>query len=404
MSTEIFNPLDPRLFTDPHPLLDAVREKDPVYYEPALNMFVITGHEEGMAVMRHPGGDHRYTQFQHIRVPGDPEQQPYVQGMREWILMKNGQDHKRIRGAFSRHFTQRRVDDLRPQLERDAHRLIDTFADRGRVDLLAEYATPLPLTVISHLLGVPAGDEHQIEHLIEGFKIAVGSLPMTEQELATANNGISGLQQYFADLIEHRRQHPGNDLLSVLIAESDQGALTPAELIANVWGLYAAGHETSAAAICNGAWLLSNNPDQLDLLRSDWTGRIDQAVEEILRLDSPGQMTVRLFEEDIQVGEHTIPANTPIMIYLLAGNRDPRRWNCPHQFDQDRDPIRDHFGFGQGIHRCLGQHLAKATVGIAIHALFDRLTDLQIDEHHWNERSIFHGPSHMTATFKTRTD
>src|SRR5581483_1847185 len=279
MTTEKFNPLDPRMFTDPHPLLDALREKDPVYFEPTLNMWVVTGHHEAMAVMRAPGGDHRYVEFQRLRLPGDVENQPYLRRLREWILMKGGEDHERIRGVVTRHFTKRRAEDLRPRLEATAHALIDRFADTGRVELVEAFARPLPLDIIGELMAVPVTDQARIDHMIEAFKIAVQPLPMTQEQLRTANDGLTGLDGYFTELIAQRRNEPGDDLLTVLIRECEAGEMTPEELVSNAWGLYAAGFETSGSAICNGVWLLSRNPAQLELLRADWS-RMDQAVDE----------------------------------------------------------------------------------------------------------------------------
>lgn len=398
MTSAVFNPLDPQLFTDPHPLLDELRENDPVYHEPALGMFVITGHAEAMQAMREPGGDLRYVEFQHTRVQGDVESQPYLQGMREWILMKGGDEHKRIRKVFSRHFTPQRVAGLRPALESTAHALIDTFAADGHAELLDAFAKPLPLAIITELLDVPAADQERISDLVDGFKVAVQALPMTPEQLTVANDGISGLGEYFTALIADRREHPGEDLLTMMIQEADAGAFTHAELVTNAWGLYAAGHETSSAAICNGVRLLCTNPEQLAALQANWS-RVDSAVEEILRMDSPGFMTHRLFDHDLHVGGHTIPANTPVLIYLLGASRDPRHWACPHQFDPERPHIREHFGLGQGIHRCLGQHLAHATVATAMQTLFTRLPDLTVERFEWSQHSIFHGPSQMTVSW-----
>jgi hypothetical protein len=397
----MFNPLDPRLFTDPHPMLDALREHDPVYFEPALNMWVVTGHDEAMHVMRARGGDHRYVEFQRLRVQGEVESQPYLRGMREWILMKDAADHKRIRGVFTRHFTKRRVEDLRPRLATTAHALIDGFAADGHTELVEAFAKPLPLDIIGELMAVPVADQARIAHMIEAFKIAVQPLPMTDEQLRTANDGLTGLDAYFSSLIAQRRADPGDDLLTVLIREADAGEMTPAELVTNAWGLYAAGHETSGSAICNGVWLLSRNPAQLGLLREDWS-RADQAVDEVLRMDGPGQATVRLFPDALEVGGHVIPADTPVMVYFLAASRDPRHWSCPHEFAVDREHIRDHFGFGQGIHRCLGAHLARVTMSVALEAIFTRLPGIAVEELRWNQHSIFHGPSRMTVSWPSR--
>jgi cytochrome P450 len=276
-----------------------------------------------------------------------------------------------------------------------ANELIDSFADQGEVEIVEAYGNALPLAIISRLLDVPAKDHARIEHWMEGFKHAVQFLPMSPEELAETNAAISGLGEYFTALIAERRQNPGDDLLSALILQADAGAMSEQELIVNAWGLYAAGHETSGNAICDAIHTLLEHPDELARLQSDWS-LLGTAVDELLRFDGPGLATNRLFPHEIAIGEHTLPAGMPVVLYMAGANHDPRHFEEPERLDLSRENARDHLGFGHGPHRCVGQHMARATIGVAVQTLFTRLGNVRVvGEVEWNERSVFHGPRTM---------
>jgi cytochrome P450 len=376
-------------------VLRELRDSCPVHHEEALGMFIVTGYEEGKQVFRDPDGDHRYVDYQKQRQGPGVEHEPYCRGMSKWVLMQSGKDHRRQRGTVSRHFTPARVEALHPAMVQMAHDLIDGFADRGEVEIVEAYGNALPLAIISRLLGVPAEDQPMIEHWMEGFKSAVQFLPMNPDELAECNAAISGLGDYFTALIAKRRAEPGDDLLTAVITEADAGELSEDELVVNAWGLYAAGHETSGNAICDGLAALLSHPDQKDRLMSDWS-LLESAVHEMLRYDGPGQGTHRIFTREVEIGGQRIPPNTPVVVYMSGGNRDPERWEDPDGFDIAREDARDHLGFADGPHKCAGQHLARATIGVAVKALLERLENVRVvGEIEWNSRTVFHGPRRM---------
>lgn len=390
-----FNPFDPALWVDPHPMLRELREQDPVRVEPALGMCVVTGHEEAEQVFRDPGGDHRYLEFQKLRVGENAAQEPYCQGMSKWVLMREGEDHRRLRSTIAKDFTPRRVENLDPQMVELAHDLIDRLPQRGEIDIVEAYANALPLAIISRLLDVPDGDAARIEAWMRGFRHAVEFLPMDVDELATCNAAITGLGEYFTALIAERRAHPGEDLLTAMIAQADDGAMSEEELVVNAWGLYAAGHETSGNAIADAIHVLLRHPEALAELQADWS-ILPSAVHELLRFDGPGLATSRLFDREITIGDHTVPANTAVVLFMAGANRDPEHFPDPDVLDLRRENASDHLGFGHGPHRCAGQHLARASIGVAVQALFTRLVNPRIvGEPEWNERSVFHGPAKL---------
>jgi cytochrome P450 len=383
------------LWVDPHPVLRELREQDPVRLEPTLGMCVVTGHDEAEQVFRDPEGDHRYVEFQKLRQGEDVIKERYCQGMSRWVLMREGEDHRRLRSTISRDFTPRRVQSLEPAMEALAHDLIDGFAADGEVEIVGAYANALPLGIISRLLDVPTKDQARIEEWMRGFRHAVEYLPMTPDELAVCNAAIGGLDDYFRDLIAGRRENPGEDLLSALIVQADAGAMSEEELIVNAWGLYAAGHETSGNAIADAINILIAHPEALAELRSDWS-LLPGAVHELLRFDGPGLATSRLFDREIELGGHTVPANTAIVLFMAGANRDPEHYPDPERLDLRRANAADHLGFGHGPHRCVGQHLARTSIAAAVRALFTRLEGVRVvGEAEWNERSVFHGPAKL---------
>jgi cytochrome P450 len=390
-----FNPLDPQLWVDSYPILKELRDVDPVYVDPAIGLCAVTGHEEAESVFRNPEGDHRYADFQKQRMGDDVVDEPYCKGMSQWVLMRSGQDHRRLRRTVSRDFTPGRVESLNADLVEIANALVDGFADQGEVEIVAAYSNALPLGIISRLLDVPAKDHDRIERWMEGFRHAVQYLPMTPEQLAECNEAISGLGEYFTALVKERRANPGDDLLTSLIAQTDEGAMTEEELVVNAWGMYAAGHETSGNAISDAILTLLRHPDQLAVLQNDWS-LLESAVDELLRFDGPGLATSRLFPEDVEIGGHEVPANTPVLLFMAGANRDPRHFEDPDRLDVTRENAKHHLGFGHGLHRCVGQHLAKATIGVAVQVLFTRLQSVRIvGEPEWSEHTVFHGPKRL---------
>jgi cytochrome P450 len=395
-----FNPLDPELAVDPFPILARLRAVDPVFPMGGA-AYIVTGHEPAWQVLKRKDGDLRWEQFQRVRHGDGVVDEPYFKLMADSVLMKAGTDHHRVRRTFQRNFTPPMVEAIRPQIEARAHELIDGFAADGRVELMSRFASPLPLSAISQLLKVPREDEADILEWMHGFKLAIQMLPLDAEQLREANDAMTCLDIYFRGLVARRREQPVDDLVGKMIDDTDAGKLTEDELIANLWSIYVGGHDTSALSIGNALVTLLQHPDQLALLRGDLPGRLENAVEEILRHIGTVHGTHRLISEELELGGHTIPADTPIMVYLSAANHD-EAW-CPHAeaFDITREVPRDHLGFGTGPHKCPGQHMARAVVGIAVGTLLTRLDGLAIEELEWDRDALlFRGPKHLVVSWR----
>lgn len=372
-----WNLLDPQLAVDPYPRYAALRDTDPVFFDEGLGWWFVTGHEEGVQVLSEPGGEQRFIEFQQMRMGRDVSDEPYCRGLRNFVMAVGPDDHRRIRGTFQRHFTPRRVEEMRSQTTAAAHELITRLQPRGQADLVGDYAQPLPLMSISALLGIPADEQAAILEHLTHFKRAVQFVPMDDEALAKANATIDGLEGQFTDLVARRREQPGDDLLSMLIQEADAGNLSEAELVANAWGLFAGGYDTTGGGIATAMIQLFKHPEQLQRLR-DEPSLLPRAVQELMRFVGPVQAQHRVFDHAIQVGGHTIPPDSPVIVYLIAANRDPRYAPDPDTLDIEREPLRNHLAYGNGKRRCPGRHLANMTMEIAIGALLSGLDGLHL--------------------------
>ncbi len=284
---------------------------------------------------------------------------------------------------MSRAFTPSHIEALRPRVQDIADGLLDDMADHDPADLVAEYAFPLPITVICEMLGVPLEDRHRLRSL---FNRLFSLLPGPDADEALRQTATE-LVQYFTALLDHKRAHPAEDLLSGLIASCDgDERLTQEELLSTTFLLVLAGHETTVNLIANGTVALLRHPDQLAALRAD-ESLIAAAVEEFLRYDGPVQhATFRFSAEAVEIGGVTVPAHQPVLILLAGANRDPERFPAPDALDIARAQ-NHHLAFGHGLHFCLGAPLARLEGQIAFASLLRRFPDLRpavpLDHLHW---------------------
>ncbi len=318
------------------------------------------------------------------------------------FLSMDPPDHTRLRRLVSKAFTAKVIAELRPTIQGIVDELVAGVVEDGRLDVVPQLAYPLPVRIISGLLGVPIADHHRFEdwsrRLVRGLDpmAALGS----KEELASIESARDDLSEYFFDLIARRRADLGEDLLSKLVLAEEQGdALTEAELVATCILLLVAGHETTANLIANGVLALLRHPDQLAALRAN-PALIDGTVDEILRYDSPVQLTTRVATEPTTLGSITVPTGGVVLMMLAAANRDPAVFADPDRFDITRD-ARKHLSFAAGAHFCLGAPLARLEASVALSVFARRIVNpvLAEDSLRYREHINLRGPEQLIVSF-----
>ena len=359
---------DPDLRANPYPAYDAIRSSAPAFHS-SLEFWFVSSYSECARLMRHPDltrqHEDSWTQRGEL---SNSIGRPWFEQQERFMLFLDPPDHTRIRGLVSRAFTPRYLQRLKPQITERVEHLVDEFAEQGGGDLVDALALTLPMMVICDMLGVPAEDRNSFRHWTIQLAATLEPFPSPEVQDA-ADEASVAFEGYFKDLVRERRKDPSDDLLSRLIETGEAGdKLSEPELIATAILLLAAGFETTTNLIGNGTLALLRHRDQWEALVADPT-LAAQGVEELLRYDSPVQLaTPRVARTSIPVEGGVIEEGEPMVPMVGAGNRDPERFQDPHELDLKRSDVVP-LSFGGGPHFCLGATLARME-GVA---LFDYL-------------------------------
>ncbi|EWC60114.1 putative cytochrome P450 hydroxylase [Actinokineospora spheciospongiae] len=400
MTTALFNPFAPGFAEDPYPHYRELRDQDPVQDHP-MGFWLVSRHSDVTALLRADLSVEQRNVVPH----------PVRDAMREAaggvdfraggmsMLDRDPPDHTRLRGLVQKVFTPRAIGALEPRITELVDTALDGLAADGGGDLVEALAFPLPFTVINDMLGMPLTDAPRLRELTG---LLVRSLePMADPELAKrVGEADRELCELTAEAIEHKRAHPGDDLLTALIrAEHGGWVLSPDELVAQVVLLYVAGHETTVNLISNGAVALLRHPAQHAALKAD-PGLVGNAVEEMLRYDSPVQSSRRVTLRPAEVGGREIPAGTFAIASLASANRDERFWGPDaDEFRVDRPNARHHVSFGAGPHHCLGAALARLEGRVAFDRLVRRFPDLALaGDVTWNGRINLRGATSVPVS------
>jgi len=367
--------MSPAFREDPYPHYDTYRSQQRLL-RVGDTTWLCFGHADVTALLRHP------------KLSSDERRATSKVGCAETgrlatsLVFMDPPDHTMLRSLVARAFTPKRVADLRPTAEAITASLLDAIqaaaTPGGVVDLIASLAYPLPVRIICSLLGVPEADEATFSEWSRALARSLDPSVLRTAELdATIAEAECDLAGYLEGLLSFRRTAPGDDLLSALLAvEADGDRISPNEVVDLALLLLVAGHETTVNLIGNGVLALLGAPDQLNLLRRS-PELVSGAVDELLRYDSPVQMTQRVATEDLDLAGHHVAAGDEILLVLGAANRDPSIFTEPHRLDVTRD-ARRHVAFGGGIHHCLGASLARLEGQVALSAVVARFSRLEL--------------------------
>lgn len=388
---------DPALVPDPHPYFDHLRTKCPVVKEPHYGVLAVTGYDEAATVLKDndtfssciavagpfpplpftPEGDDITDQITAHR-----SQMP----MFEHMVTMDPPDHTNARSLLNRLLTPSRLKANEDFMWRLADEVLDDFVAAGRCEFLSSYAKPFSLLVIADMLGVPEEDHDEFRTVLGSPRpgAIVGSLDHTD---LVGLNPLEWLDEKFIGYLEDRRKDPRDDVLTALAtAKYPDGSTPPViEVARSATFLFAAGQETTTKLLSASMRVLGDHPDVQERLRHD-RSRIPVFIEEALRMDAPVKSQFRLAKRNTKVGDVDVPAGTTMMVCPGAVNRDPSRFDHPHEFNLDRKNVREHIAFGRGVHSCPGGPLARIEGRVSIERILDRMADITIDE-------ALHGPA-----------
>ncbi len=392
-----FDFANPAFRADPYPAYRFLREAAPMWRAPT-GQWVVSTHAGCTALLRDP----RVGRCDRRLLEPETFAEPAVASLTRMMLFLDPPTHTRIRGLVSRAFNARRIEALRPRIEAIVDELIDRVHGQGGMDVIADFAHRLPVTVICDMLGVPEEDRAPFldESVVRGR--ILDPVPMSREEMDATNGAFGGLEAYFRKLLAYRRDNPGEDLVTGLLAAREaDNSLSEDEIVSNINLLFGAGHETTTNLIGNGLLALHRNPGELARLRDD-PSLLPNAVEELLRYDSPVQLTSRLVSESVEIMGETVQSGEEVIALLGAANHDPAAYaGDPDVLDVGRPGVRA-ISFGGGLHFCLGAQLARIEGEIAFRRLIERLPGMKLaDADHvvWKQTVTLRGLELLPVTW-----
>lgn len=372
----LYHLLDPEVLADPYPLYRRLREQDPVHWDPFLHAWVVTRYPDVLRVLLQFSADRTPTPEQ-LTAMGLADLNPIAKVMFRQMLFMDAPAHTRLRALASAAFTPARVEALRRHIQQIADRLIDGIEERGEMDVIGDFAAPLPAIVTAELFGIPVSDHRQLKSWSADFGEMLGNFQHNPNRAAHMLRTVNDMTSYFQAAVEELRRNPKEGLVhSLMTAEIQGDRLSDEEVVANSIVTMVGGQETTTNLIANGLLTLLRNPAALEWLKND-DAILPSAVEELLRYESPSQHTGRIAPTDVMMGSKTIKKGQAVMAVMAAGNRDPERFPDPDRLDLARQDNR-HLAFGWGAHFCFGAALARAEGQIAFRTLLRRLPGLAL--------------------------
>jgi cytochrome P450 len=383
---------------DPYPLMRRLREADPVHWCEPLGTWILTRYADVAGGLRDRRMSCERASFFMSRLPSELREPmaPLGEHIAGWMNMTDPPRHRRLRGLFSKAFTPRMIEGLRPRVVEIVDELLAALRGRREVELMREFAYPLPARVICEMLGIPESDRDRFRGWAQNIvAFSAGSTLTYPQVAGKALAGIDCAGRYFDGLMDERRRNPQSDIISALVSMEGDDALSGEELVPLFVLLFIAGHETTMNLLANGTLTLLRNPEELARLRAD-PGLLPTAIEEFLRYESPLQRVTRLAAEDFDLDGRRIERGQGLILLVGAANRDPAQFTDPERLDVGRRE-NDHMAFGTGIHFCLGAPLARMEAAVAFPRLLDvletrRLTHRPIE---WRQNMGLRGPAEL---------
>jgi pimeloyl-[acyl-carrier protein] synthase len=394
--------LNPDVLANPYPLYRAMREYEPVHWDPYSHMWIVTSYADVISVLTHFSAQRTPT-AENLASRGLSVMQPFAEMLVKQMLFMDGAAHARLRNLCSSAFAPRRVAALRSSVESIVGELIGRVINNGSMDVIADLANPFPAMVAAALLGFPMEDHARLKAWSTDFAELLGNFQHNPDRVKEVLRSLSEMKTYVYRQLEEQRTLPRDGLLhALMVAEVDGGKLTDEEIVANTIVTMIGGQETTTNLIANGLLSLIRHPDQFARLRAH-PEILDQAIEEMLRFEAPIQHTARIAPADMQLGGKTIKKGAAVTAVMAAANRDPARFHEPDTLDLTRHDNR-HLSFGWAAHFCFGAPLARMEAQIAFRTFLDRMDDIQIASNAltWRGNTGLRGLTALPITFTAR--
>ncbi|WP_329243684.1 cytochrome P450 [Streptomyces sp. NBC_01478] len=393
----------PRIQERLYDFYEELRTTDELFWDRHLSAWIATGHAVVSSATGNPGlSSVRYPDLEAV----SEELRPLARVLSRQMLYSDAPDHARLRGLISKAFSPRAVEALRARILEAVDRIIAEAAPTGRMDIVADLARPLPLTIICDLLDVPEQDRPALASWSEPVAEAIGNSRLDADRNREASQSMADMLAYLRELLTRPDNPPAPHSLRALVtAQAENTDQDPDELLANCALLLIAGHETTTHFIGNATLALLHHPDAAKRLR-ERPDLIPAAVEELLRYDAPVQLMLRRARHDLDLAGRTVAEGQTVLLVCGAANRDPAVFPDPHVLDFER-PGGRHMSFGHGPHFCLGAALARLEGAIVLEALLTRLPDLRTDgtePPQWQRSLNFRGLTRLDVAFTPPSD
>src|SRR5437667_1744174 len=372
----------PDVIANPYAYYGRLRDEDPVHWNETYGVWVITRHDDLVWLTRH----HELFSsavFKNDPRPAYPAIDESDLGLYEYVRNYQGDqfiqhdrpDHLEMRKVVHGYFTPKSLEEWRPFVQKAVKHLLDAAEEKGRMDVMRDLATPLPVLVIAEMMGVPEPDRPYIRELAEKL-LYIGSGEQDRMPILT--DGMQGMIEYVSPLVDERIVNPGDDFISVLASGEKQGVFTRHQVLVNTSLLLLAGHETTINLLCDGTLAFMRHPAQWALLKQDPAGWAKRATEECLRYDAPVKSIQRIASQNVEMRGKVVHKDERIRWFISSANRDPEVFAKPETFDISRDP-NPHVAFGSGVHHCLGATVARLEGQEVFKALAERFPSLHVD-------------------------
>lgn len=391
------NLTDASVINEPYDYFGHLRETDPVHRNEKWGGWVVTRYDDVRQCLQ--DDEHLSVEVEADRLRNSPLDLPETTNMfPKWVFYLDPPDHTELRRIIGEAFNPEMVAEQRDKVETVTETLIEDIKQRepDEVELIEEFAYPLPVRVITRIMGLSLEDEEQLGDWSSNIALTLFHHYNADDRHQKTEESIREFAEYVREVVRQRREEPEDDLITYLNqAEADGETLTEDEVVATAIGLLFAGHETTTKLLSNGVLELLRHPEQFEMLRED-PSLAPKAVEEILRYHGPSKSLTRGVKKDFELRDNRIETGERVLLSLAAANRDPRKFDDPDTFDITRGSM-EHLAFGHGTHHCLGAPLARLEARIAFPALVQAFPEMELatDEVEWTQSPLVRGPEEL---------